>query len=120
MPQYCYKSKKTQETMQMVMTISEMLELQGDTDDIEIDGEFWTRDYRGESKERVSTSKGWPLYSNALGTHPSEIGNLKAELAKKGCGDVSFHKDGGMILNNNAQRKKILKAMGKMDANGYD
>jgi hypothetical protein len=120
MPTYCYKNTKTQETMPIVMTINEMLKSQGDTDHIEIDGEIWMRDYRGESKERVSTAKGWPMYSNSLGTHPDGVDALKAELAKKGCGDVSFHKDGGMILQNNAQRRKILKAMGKMDANGYD
>lgn len=120
MPEYRYKHKKTGETTSIIMTISQMLERQGDTDDIQIDGESWTRDYSAEGKTRVSTSKGWPMYSNALGTHPNEVDTLKAELAKKGCGDVSFHKDGGMILDNAAQRRKILKAMGKADANGYD
>jgi len=120
MPTYCYVNKKTKETTRITMTIAEMLTRQGDTDDIQIDGESWTRDYGSEGKTRVSTSKGWPMYSNALGTHPDEVNNLKAELAKKGCGEVSFHKDGGMILDNNAQRRKILKAMGKVDANGYD
>lgn len=120
MPTYCYINRSTKETTRITMTIAEMLKRQGETDDIEINGVTWTRHYKGESKDRVSTAKGWPLYSNALGTHPNEVNSLKSELAKKGCGDVSFHRDGGMILDNNAQRRKILKAMGKADANGYD
>ena len=120
MPKYRYINKKTKETTSIIMSISEMMDRQGDTDEITIDGEQWSRDYGAEGKTRVSTSKGWPMYSNALGTHPSDVSRLKDELAKKGCGDVSFHKDGGMILDNNAQRRKILKAMGKADANGYE
>ena len=120
MPRYRYVNKKTGEGTSIIMTISEMLKRQGDSDDIEIDGELWTRDYGAEGKTRVSTSKGWPMYSNAMGTHPDLVKQTQEDLRKKGCGDVEFSSDGMMKLDNNAQRRKIMKAMGMTDRNGYD
>lgn len=120
MPRYRYKHKKTGETTSIIMTIDEMLKRQGDTDDIMIDGEAWTRDYGAEGKTRVSTSKGWPMYSNGLGTHPDLIKQTQEDLKAKGCGHVEFTADGRMKLDNNAQRRKILRATGRADGNGYD
>lgn len=120
MPKYRYKNTNTGETTSIIMTISEMLDRQGDGDSIEIDGQEWVRDYGAEGKARVSTSKGWPMYSNALGTHPDLVSQRQAELKKMGCGHVEFTRDGMMKLENNAQRKKILKATGQADGNGYD
>lgn len=102
------------------MTISEMLSRQGDGDDIVIDGESWTRDYGAEGKARVSTSKGWPMYSSAMGTHPDLVKSTQEDLRRLGCGHVEFSSDGRMKLDNNAQRKKILKATNRVDGNGYD
>jgi hypothetical protein len=120
MPKYRYKNTKTGETTSVIMTIREMLQRQGDGDDIQIDGETWTRDYGAEGKTRVSTSKGWPMYSNSMGTHPDQVKQTQEDLRKMGCGHVEFSSDGMMKLDNNAQRKKIMKAMGMVDRNGYD
>ena len=120
MPKYRYINKKTGETTSIIMSIREMLDRQGDTDDIEIEGEVWTRDYGSEGKTSVSTSKGWPMFSNALGTHPTMIKERQEELKRMGCGHVEFSKDGMMKIENNAQRKRILKATGQVDGNGYD
>ena len=120
MPTYRYINKKTKETTSIIMTINEMMDRQGDTDEIMIDGEPWARDYGAEGKTRVSTSKGWPMYSNGLGTHPSLIKQTQEDLKAKGCGHVEFPPDGRMKLDNNAQRRKILRATGQADGNGYD
>ncbi len=120
MPTYRYINRKTKETTSITMTINEMMDRQGDTDEIVINGESWTRDYGAEGKTRVSTAKGWPMYSNGLGTHPSLIKQTQEDLKAKGCGHVEFTPDGRMKLDNNAQRRKILRATGQADGNGYD
>lgn len=119
MPEYCYKDPKTGETMRLIMSMTEVSERQkGET--IEEDGRVWRRDYTAESKHHASASKGWPMYSEALGTHPDGISELRKDLNGLGCGNVEFRPDGAMKLDNNAQRRKILKAMGKQDKYGYD
>ena len=119
MPEYCYKDPKTSETMRLTMSMTEVSERQkGET--IEEDGRVWRRDYRAESKDCTSICKGYPFYSEALGTHPDQIKGLQKDLQGLGCGSVGFSPDGAMKIENNAQRRKILKAMGKQDKYGYD
>jgi hypothetical protein len=119
MPTYCYKNEETGEVQQLTMSVDEMCHLQTG-EHISIDGVQWRRDYDSEGKTRVSTSKGWPITSEALGTHPSEVKNLQKELQGLGCGKVQFTKDGAMKLESHTQRRKILKAMNKQDKYGYD
>ncbi len=101
------------------MSVSEMCHLQTG-EHIEIDGVKWRRDYDSEGKTRVSTSKGWPMVSESLGTHPDKVDGLQKDLEGLGCGKVQFTPDGAMKIESHAQRRKILKAMGKQDKYGYD
>lgn len=119
MPVYCYKNEETGEIKELTMRVAEMSHLQTG-EYIEIAGVPWRRDYDSEGKSRVSTAKGWPMYSDGLGTHPDQIKGLQKDLKGLGCGNVEFRADGAMKLENNAQRRKILKAMGKQDKYGYD
>ena len=119
MPVYCYKNEKTGEIQELTMTVSEMCHLQTG-EHITIGGEPWRRDYESEGKTRVSTSKGWPMYSQSLGTHPDKVSELQKDLEGLGCGKVEFSPDGAMKIESNTQRRQILKAMGKQDKYGYD
>jgi len=118
MPSYQYKHPETGEAKVIVMSMTEMWD-KTEGEGIEIDGLVWKRDIAGEHSGSVPTSKGWPLYSDAAGTHPSEISKSMEEMRRKGV-NLNYTSDGRAIFENAAHRRKAFKAMGLRDMQGYD
>lgn len=70
-------------------------------------------------RAQVETTRGWPMYSDALTVHPSQIEAQQAALARQGV-TVEFRDDGAPKLESRAHRARVLRAMGYADANpGY-
>jgi len=119
MPNYQYKKKDTGETVVIWMSVKEMWD-KTEGDGLEIDGEVWDRDIAGEHQGRQSLGgAGWPLMSEAAGTHPDEVPKTMAEMRSKGV-NLNYTKDGRAIFENASQRRKALRALGMQDMNGYD
>jgi hypothetical protein len=61
----------------------------------------------------------WPIKSEALGVHPSQVGEARQECLKRGL-NTEYTKDGRPIFTGPAHRKKHCEAMGYYDRNaGY-
>ena len=69
----------------------------------------------------ISTVPGnYPMVSTAAGVHPDQIQEHMEHLRKLGCGQVNHTKDGDVIFEDAAQRKKVCEALGLFDRNaGY-
>ena len=100
------------------MSMNEMWE-KTEGEGLDIDGVVWERDIAAEHSKQHGNSKGWPLYSDAAGTHPDEVNKTMAEMRKKGV-NLNYTSDGRAIFENAAQRRKAFRAMGLQDMQGYD
>lgn len=60
----------------------------------------------------------YPMVSTAAGVHPGQIQEHMEYLRSKGCGQVDHTKDGDMIFQDKAQRKRVLETLGLYDRNG--
>lgn len=118
MPKYRYRHPETGEEKVIVMSMGEMWD-KTKGEGIEIDGVVWNRDIASEHRRTVATSSGWPLMSDAAGTHPDEIPKAMDEMRRKGV-NLNYTKDGRAIFENAAHRRKALRAMGLQDMQGYD
>lgn len=118
MPNYQYKNKSTGEIKVVSMSVKEMWD-KTEGEGLEIEGEVWDRDISGEHSGRVVGGVGWPLMSEAAGTHPDEVPKAMAEMRSKGI-NLNYTKDGRAIFENASQRRKALRALGMQDMNGYD
>mgnify|MGYP001595023884 CR=1 FL=1 len=118
MPNYQYKNKDTGETKVIWMSVDEMWD-KTEGEGLEIEGVFWDRDIAGEHTGTPSGGVGWPLASEAAGTHPDEVPKAMAEMRSKGV-NLNYTKDGRAIFENASQRRKALRALGMQDMNGYD
>lgn len=65
-----------------------------------------------------NASARYPMVSDAMGVHPSQIKEHMDHLRKMGCGQVDHTPDGGVILNDNSQRRRVAEALGMYDRNG--
>lgn len=77
-----------------------------------------SRDYRSEHSSAKSGNPGWPMLSDGCGVAPSQIGEAKETLRRKGV-RCDFAPDGRARLESHAHRKQVLKAMGLGDKVGY-
>ena len=80
-------------------------------------GKVMERDYAAEGDGFTHNPGNWPMKSEALGVHPSQIGEAKAMLAKKGV-DVDYTPDGRAILRTQRHRKQVAEAEGFFDMSG--
>ena len=62
-------------------------------------------------------TKGWPLYSDAAGCHPSQIKNLERVALERGV-PTECTADGRVIFRDRAHRRAYLRAFGLHDKNG--
>tara|TARA_X000001382_G_scaffold130796_1_gene126996 strand:+ start:5183 stop:5539 length:357 start_codon:yes stop_codon:yes gene_type:complete len=118
MPIYLYKHPDTGEQKSVMMSMNEMWE-KTKGDNLVLDGIEWVRDISAEHGTQVTGGRGWPLYSEAAGTHPDEVGKSMKDMRAKGV-NLNYTKDGRAIFENATQRRKALKALGMQDMQGYD
>lgn len=118
MPRYRYRHPETGEEKILTMSMKEMWD-KTEGEGIEIDGVVWNRDIASEQSRVKPNSKGWPLYSDACGTHPDEVPNSMERMRRKGV-NLNYTADGRAIFENASQRRKAMRAMGLQDMQGYD
>lgn len=81
------------------------------------DGEQVHRNISAEQSGRRHMPGNWPMKSDAMGCHPSQVKEYQQKLAEKGL-QADFTKDGRIILNSPKHRKAIGEAMKFYDKNG--
>lgn len=66
-----------------------------------------------------SGKRGWPLVSDGLGVHTSQIAGATRHARAAGC-DVSFNEIGQCVVPNREQRNRYMKLRGNFDRDaGY-
>ncbi len=121
MPIYIFINPETNEQKEIAMSVSEMLEKSDDTDDsMVIDGVRHERCLACEHNglDRVRHAAGWPMVSEAMGTHPDNVKTSIDHFQKMGV-RVEYDKSGAMVFDNAAHRRKVLRAANYTDKQGY-
>ncbi|TSA48986.1 hypothetical protein D4R47_04625 [archaeon] len=85
---------------------------------IKIKGRIAKRDYQAEASS-VIPLKGWPFECIASGVHPSQAGQLRDHLARKGV-PTEVTSAGDPVMRNASHRKKVLKARHMHDRASYN
>ncbi len=85
---------------------------------VEVDGERALRDYRAEWAGRRDPGDLWPIYSDGLGVHPSQVKQVEAESKAAGI-PTHFTKDGRAVLESRSHRRRYLRYRGFIDRDGY-
>ena len=115
MPFYVYKNTSTGETIELMMTIAEMLRRQKPDGSIKHEGKTWVRSISGEHGGFRGTPGNWPLLSDAAGVHPTQTGDAYHESVKLGV-PTRFHSETGQaIFESRSHRKAFLAAKGMYD-----
>jgi len=65
----------------------------------------------------VASTRGWPLVSEAMGVHPSQVQAVMADDRRKGV-PTDYTRDGCPIFTSRAHRKRYCEAHGYFDRNG--
>jgi hypothetical protein len=60
---------------------------------------------------------GWPILSDALGVHPSQIAEAMAANRKAGV-PTEYTKDGRAVVTDPGHRKRLARSLGIHDRNG--
>jgi hypothetical protein len=84
---------------------------------IEVDGNVATRDLLSEHRRVAHAPGNWPLCSDALGVHPSQVGEAVAHAQKIGV-PTEFNSEGQAVFTSAAHRKRYARAVGFRDRNG--
>tara|TARA_R110000751_G_scaffold13840_4_gene45896 strand:+ start:762 stop:1118 length:357 start_codon:yes stop_codon:yes gene_type:complete len=118
MPIYLYKHPDTGVQKSVMMSMSDMWE-KTKGDNLKVDGVSWVRDIAGEHSGQKTGGAGWPLHSDAMGTHPDAVPQAMKDMRAKGV-NLNYTKDGRAIFENAAQRRKAMRASNMQDMQGYD
>lgn len=117
MPHYTYKREDTGEAFDLFMTITEMMDREDEDGRITLeDGTHARRDFMAEHGHFKEGGR-WPLYSDAMGVHPSQISEQVAADKKAGV-PINYTPDGRAIYESASQRKRHCEAHGFYDRNG--
>lgn len=82
-------------------------------------GRWMRRDLQAEHGEQRRTADPWPLHSDALGVHPSQIPEAVKQARSLGV-PTEFDSSGRAILRDRKHRKDLCQALGYFDRNaGY-
>jgi hypothetical protein len=87
-------------------------------DTIKLDDGRTAKTYWGSMALTSTVPANYPMVSSAAGVHPGQIKEHMAHLKSLGCGQVNHTKDGDIIFQDKAQRKKVCEALGLYDRNG--
>lgn len=120
MPTYCYRRKDNGELVEMQMSVFELVRRQQKDGSIVLDdGGEAVRDYAEEMGGFRHCPGTYPMISEALGVHPSQIPAFAKDAADKGI-PTEFTRDGGVIFRDRTHRREYCRAYGFFDKNaGY-
>lgn len=117
MPIYCFTtrrgSKRPPATVERFFSMSDV------PSSVRLpDGRRAYRDMVAERRGFKDTNgAGWPMLSDALGVHPDQISDARAEAERAGV-RLDFTRDGRAILESRTHRRAVLRALGYHDRNG--
>lgn len=118
MPIYVYSNPDTGETVELTMTVAQMLRKRRKDGSIIHDGVRLVRSIAGEHRGFQNTPGAWPMRSDAAGVHPSQASEASEEMARLGV-PTRFDSDTGQaIFESRAHRRAFLRAKGMYDRNG--
>lgn len=111
MPTYCFTTKEgeTVERWFPMGKAPEYVRLE--------DGRRARRDILAEHGEFRPTCGNWPILSDALGVHPSQVAEATAQAHSVGV-PTEFRPDGRAVLRSPEHRKRFAEALGFYDLNG--
>lgn len=111
MPTYCFTNPDCG-TLEFVYGLDECPE------QVCVEGLVYERDIASEQGARMSVRcTNWPMKSDALGVHESQIGEATEEARRCGV-PTEFTKDGRAILTSAKHRKAYAEMYGMYDRNG--
>jgi len=118
MPVYCYRPEGSDETVEVIMTVIEMLNTQAGDGSIQLpDGRIAYRDFRAEvSGARLDTVAG--TCSESLAVHPSQVAEATENCRIAGV-PTEYKKTGEPVWRSSAHRKRFLKRFGYVDKSAY-
>jgi hypothetical protein len=119
MPQYCYCTEDG-------LLVEKTFQMGHAPDEITLpNGKVATRDRRAElAGSTISvrggggSSRAWPMACCASGVHPSQAGELREHLVKRGC-KTEVTPGGDPVYTSAEHRKKALKIRGMHDKNSF-
>lgn len=121
MPVYCYIDEETGEIVELMMSVAEMERKQGPDGRITLPGgRTGKRSISSEHRQHRDTPGNWPMWSDALGVNPDQIGEAVANDRKHGL-NSEYHPETGCVkLESPTHRRRVARALGFHDRNaGY-
>jgi len=117
-PVYCYRRVGDGELVEIDMSVQEMKERQDTEGFLTLeDGTEVQRDYQAEHASRKAGGEAWPMLSEGMGVHPSQIQEMMAQARAKGV-PTDFTADGRAILRTPRHRKQFGEAFRYYDKDG--
>ena len=122
MPRYEFITEEDEpEIVELQLTMAEF-QKRVKNDIIKLDDGRTAKVYWGSyatGRRQVGTNpSNYPMVSEAMGVLPSQVKAHMDHLRAMGCGQVNHTKDGAIIFEDKAQRKKVCEALGFFDRNG--
>ena len=118
MPFYCYRKVGSGELIELEMSMDEVSALPVEDDVTTLpDGTEAMRDVQAEHLAQDAGGEAWPMLSEAMGVHPSQIPEMRRQAKHRGV-PTDFTPDGRVILRNRAHRKKFGEAFRFFDKDG--
>lgn len=113
MPCYCFKCFDCDYTVEKTLPIEQC----GERPVCPNCGVSTERDFVAEQADVPHHPGTWPLKSDALGVHPSQVNEAVEQSRKLGV-PTEFTPDGRAVLTSQAHRKRYAEAVGFYDRNG--
>lgn len=119
MPTYRYRHRESGKTLVQTWTVAQMLDAEGDSDGITVDGEFYYRDYSAEhNRIEQRGCAAWPMKSDSAGVNPSQIAEFSEKASKMGVPTQFDSKTGQAIFTSRGHRARYMKLRGLHDRQG--
>jgi hypothetical protein len=118
MPFYIYVDNQTNERVELMMTIQEMMRKRRADGSILHEGRILHRSIAAEHGGVSSNPGNWPMRSDAAGVHPSQTGAAYEESVKLGVPTRFDPQTGQAIFESRSHRRDFLKAKGMFDRSG--
>jgi len=115
---YVYRIQGTRETVELEMTVAELVRRQRPDGTINLGGgRIGERDWSAENAPQTAKASCWPMESDALGVHPGQIPEASRRFREMGV-PTRFAPNGAAILENRRHRAQLIRARGFHDRDG--
>lgn len=120
MPMYEFLEEESGEVIELALSLAEYDKRVKDGRITLDDGKTAVYDWRQHRLTKTLPAN-YPMVCTAAGVHPAQIQDHIEHLRQKGCGFVEHTKDGDVVFQDKAQRKRVCEALGLYDRNAsYD